>query len=371
MPRKILHIIGAMNRGGVETWLMHILRNMDRSAFETHFLVHSDSESAYDREILALGGQIHYGATPRNLLRYSTQFSQVVHRYGPFDVVHSHVYWFSGFVMRLAYEAGVPVRIAHSHTAVNESGWKVPRRLYQRLMRRWIHRYATHEIGISRTAGEALFGRSTDKPFTLLYYGMDFSRFATAPAQREAKEKLGIAPERKVIGHVGRFVPIKNHKFMMQVFAQNLAAGNDSHLLLVGDGPLLPAMKTHAEAGGFSNRCTFAGSQPDVAPYLAAMDVFMLPSQWEGLGLVALESQAAGVPVIASTTVPEEVDVIPELIEHLPLDSGNSAWNSAVARRLKESRPRSGQEAHLLEQSRFGLATCLQSLSAIYLGQVN
>ncbi len=369
--RKILHVIGGMNRGGVETWLMHMLRNMDRDAFETHFLVHSNTQSAYDQEILSLGGQIHYGGTPRNLLRYATDFSQLVRRHGPFDVVHSHVYWYSGFVMRLAFEAGIPIRIAHSHTAANDSAWKVPRQLYQRLMRRWILRYSTNRIGISQSAGDALFGHATENPFTLLYYGMDFARFADALPAEEAKRRLGIAAGRKVIGHVGRFVPLKNHSFTVNVFAQTLARGADAHLLLVGDGPLLPALKFEIESRGLSGRCTFTGSQPDVVPLLSAMDVFMLPSQWEGLGLVALESQAAGVPVIASTTVPNEVDVIPELIEHIPLAAGPDAWTAAVNQRLSSDRKSNGGEALLLANSRFGLAPCLSSLSEIYLGHVN
>jgi glycosyltransferase involved in cell wall biosynthesis len=371
MRRKILHVIGGMNRGGVETWLMHVMRNIDRDAFETHFLVHSTIEGAYDKEIASLGGQIHYGATPRNLLRYATDFSQLVRRYGPFDVVHSHVYWYSGFVMRLAYEAGIPIRIAHSHTATSDSAWKVPRRLYQRLMRRWILRYSTHRIGISQPAGEALFGQAAEKPFTLLYYGLDFSRFAGAPSPEEAKRKLGIAPERKVIGHVGRFVPVKNHSFTLQIFAQTLAQGTDAHLLLVGDGPLLPSVKAQIDSSGLAKRCTFTGSQPDVVPFLSAMNVFVLPSQWEGLGLAALESQAAGVPVIASTSVPREVDVIPELIEHIPLESSGVVWTSAVNRRLNEAKHRSGDEAQVLERSRFGLPRCLKSLSGIYLGHAN
>ena len=89
--RKILHIVGCMSRGGVETWLMHILRNIDRNRFELHFFVNSETECAYDKEILSLGGQIHYGGHPGNLPQYAREFASVVRSHGPFDVVHSHV----------------------------------------------------------------------------------------------------------------------------------------------------------------------------------------------------------------------------------------------------------------------------------------
>ena len=368
--RKILHVVGAMNRGGVETWLMNVTRNIDSDVFETHFLVHSSEPSAYDEEIISLGGVIHYGANPRNLLRYTTDFSQLVRRYGPFDVVHSHVFWFSGFVMRLAYEAGIPIRIAHSHSTANDAAWKVPRRLYQRLMRRWIQRYATHRIAASQPAGKALFGDQAAN-FNVLWLGLDFQRFAKQLSLADAKQKAGIAPTRKVIGHVGRFAAVKNHSFMLKVLEETVAKGTDAHLLLVGEGPLSSSIQSQVQSKGLADRCTFAGSQANVAPFLSAMEVFLLPSQWEGLSLVALESQAAGVPVIASTAVPHEVDVIPELIERIPLEAGSISWANAVDRRLHQQRRATGDEALVLENSRFGLAACLSALSGIYLGAAN
>lgn len=369
--RKILHVVGGMNRGGVETWLMHMLRSMDRSAFETHFLVHSDSDSAYGREITSLGGQIHYGGNPRNPLQYATNFGRLVRRCGGFDVVHSHVYWFSGFVMRLAYQSGVPIRIAHSHTSANGPDRNVPRKLYEKLMRLWLLRYATHRIGVSPQAGKALFGDSSPEAFRLLYYGLDFAPFLAAFPPADAKRNLGISLGRKVIGHVGRFAPVKNHAFTVEFFAQMVANGADAHLLLVGDGPLVPSIRSQIDSRGLSNRCTIAGSQPNVVSYVSAMDVFVLPSQWEGLGMVALESQAAGVPVIASTGVPEEVSVIPGLVQHVPLSAGVTGWSRAVLRRLNEPVHRRGNEAVLLANSKFGLQTCVEAFRGIYLGQTN
>jgi glycosyltransferase involved in cell wall biosynthesis len=367
MSRKILHVVGGMNRGGVETWLMHVMRNIDRRKFETHFLVHNSAESAYDREIASLGGQIHYGANPRNPLRYGAEFERLVQQCGGIDVVHSHVYWFSGYVMRLAHQAGIPIRIAHSHTSARAGGWNVPRKLYEKLMRRWIQRYSTHRIGISAPAGNALFGGGGDGDFTLLYYGLDFAQFQDRLPPADAKQNLGIARNRKVIGHVGRFAPVKNHAFIVEFFARLIGEGTDGHLLFVGEGPLVPLVRAEIGSRGLSERCTFAGSQPNVAPYLSAMDVFVLPSQWEGLGLAALESQAAGVPVIASTNVPDEVDVIPDLIEHMPLSAGVDGWANAVARRLDEPIQRRGDEAKLLRDSKFGLQSCLDALCGIYL----
>src|SRR5882672_3012860 len=134
MPRKILHVMGKMDRAGVETWLMHVVRNMDRERFETHFLVHDPAEGAYDREILSLGGHIHRGPDPKRPLQYARRFRELVRTHGPFEVLHSHVYWYSGVVLRLGHQSGIPIRIAQSHTARSTSNQNVLRRLYTALM---------------------------------------------------------------------------------------------------------------------------------------------------------------------------------------------------------------------------------------------
>jgi glycosyltransferase involved in cell wall biosynthesis len=366
--RKVLHIVGSMARGGVETWLMHVMRNIDRNQFQFHFLVNSESEAAYDPEILSIGGRIHYGAHPSNPLQYAKEFAAVVHKHGPFAAVHSHVYWYSGLITRLAYQAGIPIRIAHSHTATSAPVWKVHRRTYQILMRSLIMRYATHRIAASRRAGEALFGCRSEPSFRLLYYGMDFTRFLSRRPTDESKRRLGIPPERKVIGHVGRFVPVKNHAFLIEVFERIVGSGMDAHLLLVGDGPGLAAVRNQLHARGLLERCTFAGSQSDVVPYFSAMDVFVLPSWWEGFSLVALESQASGVPVIASAAVPEDMAAIPHFVARIPLSDGVSSWASTVSRTLEQPGRRSGDEPMFLQNSKFGLPVCLEALSNIYVG---
>jgi glycosyltransferase involved in cell wall biosynthesis len=345
---------------------MHILRNIDRNQFELHFFVNSQVECAYDKEILSLGGRIHYGGHPGNPVRYAREFAEVVREHGPFDALHSHVYWFSGFVAWLGHRAGIPIRIAHSHTAVSARAWKAHRRTYQGLMRWLIARYATHKIGVSRQAGEALFGHRSAKPYKLLHYGMDFRPYLQQQPVEKLKECFGIPPARKIVGHVGRFVRVKNHAFIVDFFDRLIANGVDAHLLLVGDGPLAPAVKAQVEARALSERCTFAGLQADVAPFFSAMDVFVLPSLWEGLPLVSFEAQAAGVPVIASTAVPDEVSAIPRLVERLPLSDGADGWAAVVSRTLAEPSRRRGDEPLLLQASSFGLPACLQVLNSIY-----
>jgi glycosyltransferase involved in cell wall biosynthesis len=195
---------------------------------------------------------------------------------------------------------------------------------------------------------------------------MDFRPYLQQQPVEKLKECFGIPPARKIVGHVGRFVRVKNHAFIVDFFDRLIANGVDAHLLLVGDGPLAPAVKAQVEARALSERCTFAGLQADVAPFFSAMDVFVLPSLWEGLPLVSFEAQAAGVPVIASTAVPDEVSAIPRLVERLPLSDGADGWAAVVSRTLAEPSRRRGDEPLLLQASSFGLPACLQVLNSLY-----
>ncbi|MGC1687105.1 MAG: glycosyltransferase, partial [Candidatus Acidiferrales bacterium] len=164
---------------------------------------------------------------------------------------------------------------------------------------------------------------------------------------------------------------VKNHAFTIELMARLIGNGTDAHLLLVGDGPAVPSIREQIISRGLSDRVTLAGSQADVMPYLSAMDVFVLPSHWEGFGLVALESQAVGVPVIASTGVPNDVDVIPGLVEHIPLSSGVDGWASAVQRKFDKPTHRKGDEAVVLTNSKYGSQSCLDALRRIYFNQLS
>lgn len=373
--RRILHIVGGMNRGGVETWLMHVLRHIDRRQYQMDFLTHTTEPCAYDDEIRALGSQIIPCLNPTSKpLTYARNLHAVLEN-GRYDVLHSHVHHFSGWPLRAAAQAGVPVRIAHSHndTSAVQARASLPRRAYLQLMTHWIDRYATHKLSASGLAASALFkaGWQTDPRHRLLYYGIDLTPF-TAEADRSAlRSSLNIPPDAFVIGHVGRFAEQKNHRFLIDIAAEVCRQAPDACFLLVGDGPLRPQIEQQAAQAGLQERMIFAGPRADVPALMTSvMDTFLFPSLHEGLGIVLVEAQAAGLPCIYSDVVPQDAEIIPHLVCTLSLDQPAAAWAQAVlACRERQTEISPAEALNRVRQSHFNIEQSVRDLMAVYDGE--
>jgi glycosyltransferase involved in cell wall biosynthesis len=326
-------VLGGMNRGGLETWLMHVLRNIDRDTYRMDFLVHTDRECPYDAEVQSLGSRLYHCPYAKNPLRYARRFREILKDHGPYQVIHSHPHHFSGIVLKLAHAAGVPIRIAHSHNDTQRVDQRAGafRRAYLTACKHWIQTHATHRIGASQRSADSLFGSADARKSPLvLHYGIDMAPFFKSPDRLSVRRALGLASSNHVIGHVGRFEPQKNHRFLMDVACQAMAGDSDVRLLLIGVGPLKAEMERYAAALGIADRVIFAGGRADVPELmLAAMDVFVLPSWYEGFPLVLLEAQCAGLPVLTSTEVCPEVAWRPELTRRLSL-SAAAPWSRAI-----------------------------------------
>lgn len=370
---RVLHVVGGMNRGGIETWLMHILRYIDRERFCMDFLVHTIQPCAYDDEIRALGSQIIPCLHHKQPWSYARNFKRSLREHGPYDVVHSHVHHYSGYVLRLAQQTGLPVRIAHSHsdTSPRQAQAGLLRRGYLTLMKRWITHYATVGLAVSRQAAMALFGPAweADPRWQILHYGIDLTPFQGHVDSVAVRAELNIPAEAFVIGHVGRFVEVKNHTFLVDISAEVAKREPQMHLLLVGDGPLRPAIEQKVAQAGLADRVVFAGLWSDVPRLMrGAMDVFVLPSFYEGLPLVGIEAQAAGLPVILSDAITEEVDKVKPLVRRLSLSQPASGWAEAVLA-ARDAAPTMTQPDALavMEKSPLNIQTSAKLLEEVYL----
>lgn len=372
-PLRILHIVGGMVRGGIETWLMHILRNIDRDRFRMDFLVHKTEPCAYDEEIRTLGSQILI--CPLDCSRpwnYAAKFKQILREYGPYDIVHSHVHHFSGYVLRLAKQAGVPCRIAHSHndTSVKEAKARLFRCLYHTLTKFWIAQNATIGLGCSRKAAADLFSTQwkTDPRWLVLYYGIDLKPFQDVINTVSVRAELGIPADAFVIGHVGRFVEQKNHEFLLEIAAEVAKRDPKMHLLLVGEGSLRPSIEQKVLQMGLSDRVTFAGVRPDIPRLMqSAMDIFLFPSLHEGLALALVEAQAAGLPCIVSDVISEEADVVKLLVRRLSLSQPVSEWTQELLKHRDAPLVITQPDAlALVETSFFNIEASVKQLEKIY-----
>jgi glycosyltransferase involved in cell wall biosynthesis len=330
---KVLQIVGGLRRAGVETWLLHIARRTDRSAIAMDFVVHGDQEGEYEEELRDLGFGIIRTPMPRPAAAYFRSLSAILAR-GRYDVVHSHLQLFSGLTTRLARLHGVPTRIVHSHLDVEPGFTHGRKALYAWAMQRMIRRHATHRIAASQQAALALFDADwREQPNTaVLSYGIDLGPFLD-PADAGLRAALGLRPDGPVIGHIGRFVEQKNHELLLAIAADVMGRNPGAQLLLIGEGPLRPQVEQACRSLGIRDRTIFAGSRGDVPELLkAAIDVFVFPSRYEGLGLAAVEAQAAGVPCVIADVIPPEVEVLPELVHRQSLSDPPSAWAATVDR---------------------------------------
>jgi glycosyltransferase involved in cell wall biosynthesis len=371
-PIRILHVLRAMNRGGVETWLMHVLRHVDRNRFQMDFLVHTDEPAAYDDEVLALGSSILCCPEPHNPLVFGKHFLEIAERHGPFDVVHSHVHHFSGYVLALARTAGIPLRIAHSHNDTSADGSRsgLARRSYLNVMQLLIHANCTHGIGVSEPAARDLFGARwrANKRYRVLYCGIDLAPFRSQADSVAARAEFGFSPNDVIFGHVGRFCPQKNHIFLLEVAAGILRQEPRAKFLLVGDGPLRAEMQKRACVLGLTDKIAFAGLRPDVSRLLmGAMDVFLFPSVHEGLPIVLMETQAAGLRSVVSEGVPEEAIINSALVQRVPLSAGVREWTRVACDMAGQSHFGVQRALEIFDTSPFTITRSAQDLSDIYL----
>jgi glycosyltransferase involved in cell wall biosynthesis len=372
-PIKVLHILYKMNRGGTETWLMHILRHIDRERFHFDFLVHESKPGAYDAEAQRLGARIIHCPYPSWPWVYARRFKKILADYGPYDVIHSHLHS-GGFHLFLAWQAGIPVRISHNHSAVFPylKNISYSRRLLTKMSYKMIGHFATAGLAASRLAAPGRFGSDweADLRWQVLYCGIDLTPFRENIGPQLVRQELKIPADVLVIGHVGSFSKVKNHHFIIEIAIQLASRLPDFRLLLVGDGPLRPEIESLTERVGLRNRIIFTGLRADVPRLmLGAMDVFVFPSLFESLGLAVLEAQAAGLPCLISATIPEEVEVVQPLIWRLSLDENPSRWAEAVlaAREVKISQP---EALRIMEQSQFNIEFSCRELAAMYQGQL-
>lgn len=279
-------------------------------------------------------------------------------RRGRYDVVHCHLDWYmNSYVCFLAMLAGVKKRIAHHHQAYSK--WN----LLCFLFRIPCKMFATHWLACGEAAAINGWGKSAVAKgrVTILPNAIDPDRFKfNEISRREIRAKYGIKDDDFVIGHVGRFFPEKNHKFIIRLFEEVLRQRTNSYLLLVGNGPLQQEIQETVQRLGLENRVIFAGLQKDVVPFYCAMDVLFLPSTREAFPMTLVEAQYNGLPCVVSEAVPRET-AITDCVYPLPIDD-IKPW----CERLGLMEFAVDREQPQIKSGRFDIRNCYKILESLY-----
>lgn len=365
-PRRVLHVVHTMDRGGTETWLRNVMRHVDPRRVRMDFAVHTDEPGAYDDDVRRSGARVIVCPGFERPIAYVARMRRLLASEGPYDVVHAHVYLYSGFALLAARLAGVPRRIVHAHTAKVEPG-DLRRRAYQAAMRRLIRATATHGYAVSVEAGRNFFGGGwgKDARWQPMYCGIDLEPFRVEPDRRAVRAAIGIPSDALVLVHVGRMSAEKNHRFLLEVVAAARRQGAGIAALLVGDGPMRAELEARAAFLGVSDRVVFAGVRSDVPALLRASDVFVFPSTYEGLPLAVVEAQAAGLPAVISSAVTREVALVPGRVTSLSLDESSDRWAAVVIEKAREG-PAGPDAASCLAGGPFDIRTSAAELERAY-----
>lgn len=329
---RVLHIVTDMRYGGLETMIMNYYREIDRKKVQFDFLEHRQGRTDYDCEIEKLGGKI-YRFPPLNPfgIAYKHKLSCFFKEHSEYQIIHVHQDCLSSVILKVAKKYGVKVRIAHSHSNNQDKNLKYLIKMYYK---RQIPKYATHLFSCSEEAGYWMFGNAE---FSVLHNAIDAEKYAYSVGKRERmRTDLEIKDTTLVIGHVGRFSYPKNHMYLLEIF-KKISEQTDAVLLLVGDGKLRLDIEDKINQLQIKNKVILTGVRNDVAELMQSMDVFVLPSKYEGLGIVVIEAQAAGLPCIVSDKVSEECKKT-KLVYQLSLSEEPEVWAKKIIELAKIER---------------------------------
>lgn len=324
-PIRVAQIVGKMVGGGVESVVMNYYRHIDRSKVQFDFLVDEDSTCVPEEEITSLGGRVFRVPPYQHPIRYRHELIRLM-REQQWPIVHSNINTLNVFPLSAAKKAGVPVRIAHSHSTMGKG--EFAKNAMKLALRPFANVYPTVRFACGHYAGEWLFGKNHD--FTVIPNAIELDKFRFDPTVRqETRKELGIADDTFLIGHVGRFMPQKNQTFLVDLLADLLPSRSNTMLVFVGEGPDKAEVQQHAEELSVAEHVMFLGQRSDVNRLYQAFDVFCLPSLYEGLCLVGVEAQRAGLPCLFSDAITREVDVT-GTSRFMPIDSYEE-WSSSIS----------------------------------------
>lgn len=328
-PVRVLHVFFSMDRGGAETMIMNLYRNIDRSKIQFDFVVHTDKKCDYDDEIISLGGKLF--RIPRysgkNHFNYKKAWINFFNTNLNYKIIHGHLNSTASIYLKIAKKNGLST-IAHSHSSSSGIGVSA---VIKNIMQYPIRHTADYLFACSNLAGEWLYGRKAcnNKNFFLLKNAIDINQFAFNKEIRDRKRNELKVQDKFVIGHIGRFHHVKNHRFLIDIYKSIFEKNKNSVLIMVGDGEERSLIEQKVKSLGIDKNVIFTGLRTDVHELLQAFDVFVFPSLYEGLPVTLIEAQASGLPCFVSANITEDVKLT-DKIEFISLDKEAEYWAKKI-----------------------------------------
>ena len=362
---RVLHSVSNMARAGIETMLMNYYREIDRSQIQFDFLANKPVPGEYDKEIRDMGGRVFVspGLNPLHFPKYKRFVADLLHNSSEIKIVHAHNEAMGYYALKSAKDAGIRVRIAHAHNTQIIRDYKYPLKM---VCKQLLPGAATDYWSCGRDAGIYYYGEKRwNASGFILHNAIDLSRFGFRQEERERLRQQYGLENSFVIGHVGRFNIQQNHTRLLDIFAEIAKAAPDARLALIGTGELEKDVKEKARTLGIQDKTLFLGQMANVNEWYQAMDCFVLPSLFEGLPVVGIEAQAAGLPCFFSDCVTDEVLLSPGA-RRIPLGTEDGEWaREILAARQSETERIQGME--IVRQAGYDIHTEARKLQEIYL----
>lgn len=335
-PIRVAQIVGKWLGGGVESFLMNYYHHIDRTKFQFDFICDSDSTDIPYEEIKNMGGKVILVPPYQKVLSYQKELVKIF-KENNYKIVHSHINTLSVFPLRAARKAGVPVRIAHSHSTIinNKIEWK--RNILKNFLKKFSKVYATDYFACSEEAGISQFGKKTflSGKLVIINNAIDTKNFHFNTALRtKIRNRYNIPDDAIVLGTVGRLVKTKNPLFTLNLFVKYYTNNDNSYLLFVGHGALQSEIETLIKGKPYEKKVIFTGQINNVSEIYNALDIFLFPSLYEGLGMALIEAQYNGLRCIASSNVPRKTE-ISESIKYINLKNIED-WDETILKYSSE-----------------------------------
>ena len=354
---NVLFVSTYLARNGTEAFMMNVFRNIDKSKFHVDFLCFSREDIAYEEEITNSGSSVFVLPQRKDgviFFRSLDVFFKTHH----YDVFH----WCACSCTTIAplffaYKNHVPIRITHSHNS-SCFGWH--NKLLHYALRPFMNIMTTNRLACSEKASKWFFG---NRESLIIKNGININAYSFNESTRErVRREFGISDSTKVIGHVGRFDPVKNHDFIIDIFA-SFANTNNAKLMLIGIGALESMIKEKVKSLHLEDKVMFLRERSDVKDLLQAMDLFIMPSIFEGLPFVLVEAQASGLPCLVSKNVDPNVKITPSL-ELLSIDDSPEYW-SHMMERVLELYKRKSTDSYIIDRG-FAIEETVSIIEKVY-----